>query len=175
MKHPNKRMQPSSLTTRYNPGKLIKIKASSGTTSNDAISCIGATTSAGFTVASELGQPAKIYHAIEVNGIVHNADNQQDIVGNLFNGGDVAVTLINHQDGQVRITVIRRLGVSGYPGGIPAKIKLIPPASPDIANNITGITDTDYEGGPNNPTIKIDEETKVVTVCVLTEVVDNDY
>lgn len=163
MKHPNKRMQPSSLTTRYNPGKLIKIKAFDGTTSNDAISCIGATTSACFTVASELEQTAKIYHAIEINGIVHNADNQQDIVGNTFIGGDVAVTLINHQDGQVRIAV------SSDSGGVPAKIKLIPPASPDIANNITGISDTDYAGGPNNPTINIDEETKVVTVCVLSE------
>lgn len=163
MKHPNKRMQPSSLATRYNPGKLIKIKASDGTTSNDAISCIGATTSACFTVASELEQTAKLYHAIEINGMVHNADNQQDIVDNTFIGGNVTVTIINNQDGQVRIAV------SGRSGGVPAKIKLIPPASPDIANNITGIADTDYEGGPNNPTIKIDEETKVVTVCVLSE------
>lgn len=163
MKHPNKRAQPSSLATRYNPGKLIKIKASDDTTSNDVISCIGATTSACFTVASELEQTAKIYHAIEINGMLHNADNQQDIVDNTFIGGDVTVTLINNQDGQVRIAV------SGSSGGVPAKIKLIPPASPDIANNITGIADTDYEGGPNNPTIKIDEETKVVTVCVLSE------
>lgn len=163
MKHPNKKQVPSSLAGRGVYGKLIKIKPNTPITDTASISCSGATTNAYLTTTAEAEQTPKVYHSIVVNGALHNADNQKDIVGMNFSDGNTTVNIGKDDDG--------RIYLYAYAGSANTfvKVKLIPPNSPEIANNITGISPTSNDVNPNNPTLAIDEDTKVVTMCILSE------
>ena len=164
MKHPNKKRVPSSLAGRGVYGKLIKIKPNTPITDTSSISCSGATINAYLTTTSEGEQFPKVYHSIVVNGKLHNADNQKDIVGMTFSNGNTVVNVgRDSNDGRIYLYAYANSA------NMSVKVKLIPPNSPEIANNITGISPTGNGVNPNNPTLVIDEDTKVVTVCILSE------
>ena len=163
MKHPNKKRNPSSLAKRENSGQLIKIKKHTSDTGDSTISCVGATYEAWFNPNPTGDGLPKLHHAIEVNGKAYNADNSEDIFGKTFQDADGTVYVYVNSTGEGLVTV----SAQGLSGGEFVRVKLTPPTNLEI--NSSGLENivTGPDATPNNPTISVDEETNVITVCLV--------
>ena len=163
MKHPNKKRVPSSLANRNNSGRLIKIKAHAPYIEDSSITCVGATYQAWFKTNSAGDELPKVYHAIEINGKGYNVDNSEDIIGKTFQDANETVMVTLNSTGEGFVS----LSAQGLVGGELARVKLTTPTSPEPTGSGLETTVTGPNTVPNNPTITVDEEANVVTVCLV--------